>query len=100
MAKRQGFSVPDSLYNPALVFLRTQSAGWNAQADFSKAEQAYRLYVLALAGSPDIASMNRYLEYSPHPVGALYQTAAAFALAGMRDRASRILEDAHSVTAP
>jgi len=94
MARRQGFSVPDSLYNPALVFLRTQSAGWNAQADFSKAEQAYRLYVLALAGSPDIASMNRYLEYSPHPVGALYQTAAAFALAGMRDRASRILEDA------
>ncbi len=94
MARRQGFTVPDSVYDPALVFLRKQAAAWNAQADHSKAEQAYRLYVLALAGSPDIASMNRYLEYSPHPVAALYQTAAAYALAGMKDRASRILADA------
>jgi len=94
MAKRQGFTVPDSLLEPALSYLATQSSAWNAQADFSKSEQAYRLYVLALAGKPDIASMNRFMEYAPHPVAALYQVSAAYALAGLRDRARAVLRDA------
>jgi len=94
MARRQGFTVPDTMMSPALAYLKGQSSSWNAQAAYSKAEQAYRLYVLALAGSPDIASMNRYMEYGPHPVAALYQAAAAYALAGMRDRAIAVLREA------
>jgi len=94
MAKRQGFTVPDTLLDPALAYLKTQSSAWNAQADFAKSEQAYRLYVLALAGKPDIASMNRFMEYGPHPAAALYQVAAAYALASLRDRAQSILREA------
>jgi uncharacterized protein YfaS (alpha-2-macroglobulin family) len=94
MAKRQGFTVPDTLLDPALAYLKTQSSVWNAQADFAKSEQAYRLYVLALAGKPDIASMNRFMEYGPHPAAALYQVAAAYALSSLRDRAGSILREA------
>jgi len=94
MARRQGFTVPDSMMNPALAYLRTQARAWNAQQDYSKAEQAYRLYTLALVGVADIASMNRFIEYSPFPVGAQYQLAAAYALAGMKDRSRAVLKDA------
>ena len=94
MARRQGYTVPDTVMKPALGYLKSQASAWNSQEDYAKAEQAYRLYVLALAGKPDIASMNRFMEYGPHPVAALYQAAAAYALAGMRDRAQAILRDA------
>ncbi len=94
MAKRQGFTVSDTLFDSALAYLKAQSSAWNAQADFAKSEQAYRLYVLALAGKPDIASMNRFMEYGPHPAAALYQVAAAYALSGLRDRAGAILREA------
>jgi len=100
MARRQGYTVPDTLMDPAIAYLKTQASAWNAQADYSKAEQAYRLYVLALAGSPDIASMNRFMEYGPHPVAALYQAAAAYALSGMRDRAQSILGEAPTNVTP
>ncbi len=94
MARRQGFSVPETMMVPALSYLASQASAWSAQADWSKSEQAYRLYVLALAGKADIASMNRFVEYGPHPVAALYQVAAAYALAGMKDRATAVLRDA------
>ncbi|HPE89152.1 MAG TPA: MG2 domain-containing protein [Spirochaetales bacterium] len=94
MARKQGYSVPEAMLGSAVARLGEQASGWNAQADFSKAEQSYRLYVLALAGKPDVASMNRFMEYGPHRAAALYQVAAAYALAGMRDRARSILREA------
>lgn len=91
MARKQGYTVPDELLNSALGYLRSQAVVWNSQADYAKAEQAYRLYVLALAGRPDIASMNRFAEFGPLPVAAVYQVAAAYAYAGMRDRANSLI---------
>lgn len=94
MARRKGFTVQDSMLDAALSYLRSRSSTWSSQEDYAKAEQAYRLYVLALAGTPDIASMNRFMEYGPFPGPAAYQMAGAYALAGMRDRALSILRDA------
>lgn len=91
MARKQGFTVPDELLNSALGYLRSQALVWNSQAAYAKAEQAYRLYVLALAGKPDIASMNRFAEFSPLPAAAVYQLAAAYVYAGMRDRANSLI---------
>ena len=91
MARKQGYTVPDELMNSALAYLRSQAVVWNSQADYAKAEQAYRLYVLALAGKPDISSMNRFAEFGPLPVAAVYQLAAAYAYAGMRDRANTLV---------
>jgi uncharacterized protein YfaS (alpha-2-macroglobulin family) len=91
MARKQGYTVPDGLLDSALGYLRAQAVIWNSQADYAKAEQAYRLYVLALAGKPDISSMNRFAEFGPLPVAAVYQLAAAYAYAGMRDRANSLI---------
>ncbi|TFG83780.1 MAG: hypothetical protein E4H20_04780, partial [Spirochaetales bacterium] len=92
MAGRQGFTVPETMLDPALAYLRTQTMAWASRDDAARAEQSYRLYVLALAGSPDIASMNRFAEYGPLRSAALYQLAAAYALAGMRDRAYDLIK--------
>jgi uncharacterized protein YfaS (alpha-2-macroglobulin family) len=94
MARRKGFTVQDSMMDASLGYLKSKAASWSSQEDYAKSEQAYRLYVLALAGAPDVASMNRFMEYGPYPTPAAYQMAAAYALAGMRDRAMDILLDA------
>ncbi|MBN2873659.1 MAG: alpha-2-macroglobulin, partial [Spirochaetales bacterium] len=94
MARLQGYTVPDTVLDAALSNLRQKASVWNSQTSYSKAEQAYRLYVLAVAGKPDIASLNRFMEYGPHPVAALHQCAAAYALAGMHEKAKSILIEA------
>jgi hypothetical protein len=94
MARKQGFTVPDVLLSSALGYLRTQSQVWNAQSDPAKAEQAYRLYVLALAGQADIAAMNRFNEFRPLPTAAAYHLAAAYAYAGMPGRAQDLIDAA------
>lgn len=96
MATRQGYTVPDSMMAPALEYLKNRASAWDAKTAYAKAEQAYRLYVLSLAGKPDIASMNRFMEYGPHPVASLYHIASAYAMAGMKPRAQTILRDAPS----
>lgn len=94
MARRKGFTIQDAMMNAALGYLKSRASSWSSQEDYAKTEQAYRLYVLALAGEPDVASMNRFMEYGPFPAPAAYQLATAYALAGMRDRAQVILRDA------
>lgn len=94
MARRAGYTVAPAVYDAAIGNLRSVSAIWNGQSQSSRAEQAYRLYVLALARVPDIAAMNRFAAFTPMPVSALYQLAASYALAGLRDKATRLLSEA------
>ena len=93
MASRQGYPVSSTVLDKALKYLNTQASSWNSRENYARAEQAYRLYVLAVAGKANIAAMNRYFEYGPHPSSAVYQMAAAYALAGNRERAAAILQD-------
>ncbi|MBI2967202.1 MAG: hypothetical protein HYY40_05245, partial [Bacteroidetes bacterium] len=53
--------------------------------------QAYRLYTLALARSPELAAMNRLKEMGDMPVVSLAQLAAAYALAGQTETAQKLL---------
>lgn len=91
MAEQQGYALPAGIKDAAVAFLRTQAAQYAGREDWSKAEQAYRLYVLALAKAPELAAMNRFVEYGPHRSAALYQLAAAYALAGQRARAAELI---------
>lgn len=95
-ARRAGYSVDNGLYSQAVSFLGSCSRLWSSSFGWSKACQAYRLYVLALAGKPELASMNRLREMRPFPAAAQYRLAAAYALAGQRDTANRLLGDAPS----
>ncbi|MBP7262990.1 MAG: Ig-like domain-containing protein [Spirochaetia bacterium] len=92
MAKRQGYTVAQDVLQPALDYLKQRVTAFADGTDHAKAEQSYRLYVLALAGSPDIAGMNRLLEYGPHRPPVVYQLASAYALAGMKSKASELVK--------
>ena len=53
--------------------------------------QAYRLYTLALAGSPEIGAMNRLKELKDLSLQAQWRLAAAYALAGKTDVANQMV---------
>jgi uncharacterized protein YfaS (alpha-2-macroglobulin family) len=55
--------------------------------------QAYRLYTLALAGSPSLGAMNRLREVTSLATTGKWQLAAAYQLAGQREEASRLSRD-------
>jgi len=92
-AKRQGYPVAATVLDSALKYLDKQALEWNARNDWERSTQAYRLYVLAAGGKPNIAAMNRFMEYGPHHATAVYQLAAAYALAGNRPRASSLIQN-------
>ena len=53
--------------------------------------QAYRLYTLALAGQPDVASMNRLRETQGISTNTKFRLAAAYALAGQKEAAQKLI---------
>src|SRR5690606_27632323 len=53
--------------------------------------QAYRLYTLALSGSPDLASMNRLRETTGISNESRLRLAAAYALAGQKNAGNTLL---------
>jgi hypothetical protein len=88
-AKDYGHSVESALLEDAVESMRKASQSWNSTNQWSVATQAYRLYVLALAGKPDYAGMNR-LKTAALDVESGCRLAAAFAKAGMLDVAKQL----------
>jgi len=61
----------------------------------SDVAQSYRLYTLALSGNPDLASMNRLREFSEISNDAKWRLAAAYALAGQKEAANKLMAKAN-----
>ena len=59
-AKAKGYKIPSYLIDNWLSFQKRKAKRWNYGGDryYNFTIQAYRLYVLALAGSPDFSAMN------------------------------------------
>lgn len=102
LAKEKGYEVNKNVINKWLQFQRTNARNWRAtdrnrsryayyQSDL---EQAYRLYTLALTGSPDVGAMNRLKEFSAISQQARWRLAAAYALIGKQKIASSLIADA------
>ncbi len=92
-ANGQGFDVPQHFLQ-ALVSHQTDIAkNWNNNPDFKQGEtiQAYRLFVLALAGSPQMGAMNRFKEITMNYSLTKSLVAAAFALTGKTTIAQKLL---------
>ncbi len=92
-SSREGFDVRSGMVDAALDYMERSAAAWNSKEPWSQSTQAYRLYDLALAGRPDIASMNRFRDFPGMPGPARFRLAAAYALAGMRDAARELVRD-------
>lgn len=90
-ARRRGFAVPDGVMDKWAVFQRSKAAAWSRTDDQGCLQQAYRLYVLALAGKADLGSMNRLREGSALPPQAAWRLAAAYWHAGARDAAASMV---------
>ncbi|HEX7236702.1 MAG TPA: MG2 domain-containing protein [Gammaproteobacteria bacterium] len=88
-AERLGYSVPQSMRAGVIRSLRASAQSWTGQGG-SAMDQAYRLFVLARAGEPEIGAMNRLREQPALGEVERWTLAAAYELAGLRDAAAAL----------
>ncbi|GGB85294.1 membrane protein [Flavobacterium suaedae] len=91
-AERKGYALPLNMKQQWLQYQKKTARQWRYSEryhnDFS---QAYRLYTLALAGSPDLSSMNRLRETQGITNDTKLRLAAAYALAGQKSAGMELL---------
>ena len=95
-AERRGYRLPTGLLEAWRIGQKEAANAWNAQriqvfAYELPATQAYRLYTLALAKSPQLGAMNRLRGNSNLDAVSTDFLAAAYALAGQRAVARELL---------
>lgn len=96
-AQNMGFRLPDGMLDNWLAYQQSTANSWSVQrTDWSYQPhvltQAYRLFLLSLAGKPEIGAMNRLRQESNMYIGAQWYLAAAYHLAGQRKIASKIAD--------
>ena len=91
-AERKGFALPSGSKTKWIAYQKTLARNWTPNGSNAAFNQAYRLYTLALAKSPDIASMNRLREASGLSGEALSRLAAAYAIAGEKKAAEELFK--------
>jgi len=96
-AEKIGYTLPVGLKSSWLSYQQSTAADWSAdnEAKYNRGlEQAYRLYTLALAGSPDLRAMNRLRETPELCATAQWRLVAVYILAGQPEAAKKIAADA------
>ncbi|GIZ16542.1 alpha-2-macroglobulin family protein [Capnocytophaga catalasegens] len=90
-AEKRGFSLPMNAKTKWLDYQKKQARSWQpSQYDYYATTQAYRLYTLALANHPEMASMNRLRETPQLSNEAIRLLAASYALAGQKRTAEEL----------
>lgn len=96
-AEKKGFVLPLTFKSNWLRYQKQAAGDWRPSYRTANTDlaQAYRLYTLALAGSPDLAAMNRLREFSEISNEAKWRLAAAYALAGQKEASDKISSSAN-----
>lgn len=96
-AEKKGFVLPLTFKSNWIAYQKQAARDWRPsyRRYNSDLAQAYRLYTLALAGNPDLSSMNRLREFSELSNEAKWRLAAAYALAGQTEASNSILQTAN-----
>lgn len=96
-AEKKGYVLPLTFKSNWLKYQKQAARNWRPsyRRYNSDLAQAYRLYTLALAGSPDLGSMNRLREFSEISNEAKWRLAAAYALAGQKEASDKISQSAN-----
>jgi hypothetical protein len=90
-AEKKGYVLPAQFKSKWLSYQQKESRQWRFLPQYSNdLAQAYRLYTLALAGSPDLSSMNRLRETVGISNESKLRLAAAYALAGQKSAAQTV----------
>jgi uncharacterized protein YfaS (alpha-2-macroglobulin family) len=91
-AEKKGYALPANAKKQWLAYQLKTAREWRySEAYHNDFAQAYRLYTLALAGSPDLSSMNRLRETSGISNESRLRLAAAYAMAGQRNVGQALL---------
>jgi uncharacterized protein YfaS (alpha-2-macroglobulin family) len=99
-AERKGYSIPGNMKENWLAYQQKAARNWTPSAHndryaYSQSDfiQAYRLYVLALAKKEELSAMNRLKERNDLSVQAGWMLAGAYALAGQKEAALKIVQN-------
>lgn len=86
-AKNQGFDVPAYLFDGMMKYQGDIAKAWRMNPDFKQGEtiQAYRLFVLALGGSPEMGALNRFKDLKMNYSLSSLLTAATYAQVGKKN---------------
>ena len=93
-AQEKGYIVPANLLQQWLSYQRRKANAWApSTTNFYGGDltQSYRLYLLALAKSPELGAMNRLKEFKYLSPEAKWRLAAAYQLAGQQKVAAAII---------
>nr|WP_314560196.1 MG2 domain-containing protein [uncultured Capnocytophaga sp.] len=92
-AEKKGYVLPPNSKQKWLDYQNTEARQWRFEGQYQNDfAQAYRLYTLALAGSPNIGAMNRLRELKDITPNAKRTLAAAYALAGQKQTAAKLFQ--------
>jgi hypothetical protein len=93
-AQKAGYTLPSGFLNKWTSYQRKQASAWRYQEQYryTANDQAYRLFTLALAGSPDKGAMNRMREITTLPSMARWFLAAAYATTGRTEVAQTLID--------
>ena len=101
-AEAKGYLVSDVMKRNVLSNLHRLASTWKPiRSNYASSEeetQAYRLFVLALAQSPDMGAMNRMKETTSLLPMSRWMLASAYALVGRQDVASGLIRQVTNMT--
>ncbi|WP_339833260.1 MG2 domain-containing protein [uncultured Flavobacterium sp.] len=91
-AEKKGYVLPISFKQKWISYQQTEAKKWRFNQQYhNDFAQAYRLYTLALAGVPDMGSMNRLRETSGISNESKIRLAATYAITGQKNTALALL---------
>ncbi len=94
-AKAKGYSLPYGLLENWKKFQKSKAQNYVSNKNTAyygeDLTQAYRLYTLALAGSPELGAMNRLKEKANLCAEVKWRLSAAYALMGQKDVAKKLI---------
>ena len=91
-AEKKGYALPINLKSKWVSFQQKEAKKWRFEPKYGNDfAQSYRLYTLALAGFPDLSSMNRLRETNNISNESRLRLAATYALAGQKQAGMSLL---------
>lgn len=94
-AERKGYHVPGVMKSSLVTSIRAKALNWRiSQQQDDLLIQSYRLYALALNGTPELGAMNRLREQQGLANTVRWQLAAAYQLAGQPEAAIHVTRQA------
>ncbi len=101
-AELKGYQLPMGFIASWKKYQKQKAVTWSVNATYYNDDliQAYRLYTLALAKSPELGAMNKLYEFKNLSLAARWQLAATYQLAGKPEVAKNLIANAATYIKP